>query len=752
MVVQQHISIGRILLSGLIRRPRWWFALALSALVASGVGLGCSDDDQHAVVNHPVLSCTTKVSFKATGPVQSLYVSGSFNDWSETADRMTDPDGDGTYSAELSLGPGEYPYKFILNGNWILDPGNSYTIWDGGVEDSKLTVLDCHVPQLEIRSAETHFSADQDKGSIDIDIQYIDGADQAGPDPDSMTASLDGAPTSLTFDDDTWIMQIRIQDLEPDKYHVTVDAADLAGHDATELWMPFWIEKEPFSWQDAVIYFVFTDRFRDGDPSNDAPASGVDPKANYDGGDYAGVLQALQDGYFDRLGVTALWLSPPQANSDDGYPGADGRLYTGYHGYWPSRPRQTQPRFGTMDELAAVTAEAHKHGIRVLADAVLNHVHIEHPYYKEHAQDGWFHGDGSCVCGRQGCDWETHKIDCWFAEYTPDLNYENPAVVNQMTDDMLWWVRRADFDGLRCDAVKHMRQVAITTLASRLEDTYEPIGGRFYLVGETFTGEDGRFEIADFIGPHKLDGQFDFPMYWAMLDTFARYGRTMSDLDAAVKANEGFYPKDTVNSPFLGNHDVPRLFSHANGDIADLWGNGSKDQGWNDPPGPNSSMEPYQRVLLAMTFLLTMPGAPLIYYGDEIGMPGAGDPDNRRMMRFGSDLTANEQTLLEGVQRLGAIRKDVRALRRGSRTTLTVSADAYVFARQDPDNGQVAVVAINRAQAPWSGTVYLPAELGLDEGSVLDDRIGGGTVTVAGGAVEIHLDAMEGAIYVSKAQ
>ena len=315
---------------------------------------------------------------------------------------------------------------------------------------------------------------------------------------------------------------------------------------------------------------------------------------------------------------------------------------------------------------------------------------------------------------------------------------------------MLWWAREADLDGYRCDAVKHMRHVAVMTLAGRFSEVYERSGVRYYLVGETFTGEDGRFEIAEFIGPHELDGQFDFPIFWAMLDTFARNGRSMADLDAAVEANENFYIEDTVMSPFLGNHDVPRLFSHAAGDIADLWGNGSKEQGWNNPPGPGATEEPYRRVMLGFTFLLTMTGAPLIYYGDEIGLPGAGDPDNRRPMRFGSALSANEQMVLAHVQQLGQIRRSIRALRRGTRTTLLTENDVYAYVRHDDEEDQAALVVLNRAAAPWSGDVYVSSGVGLAEGTSLSDLLGGPDVTVSGGAVNVQLAAQTGAIYVSR--
>jgi glycosidase len=740
MVVQQHIPLKRV-----------FVVLALSALVLFAAA--CKDDSKKDGDDRPVRSCMTVLRYTAEGPVQSLYVAGSFNGWSDTVDRMTDPDGDGVFTVELSLGAGDHSYKFVLDGDWILDPANPYRIWEAGVENSRLMVGDCHTPKLELLSIESAFDDGAGNGSIVAEVQYVDSADRAGPDPASISLAVNSQPsTSFAFDPDTWIIRAELTALERNKYNLVFSARDLSAVPAEDLRAVSWVEPgtEPFDWRDTVIYFVFTDRFRNGDVSNDEPAAGVAPIANYAGGDYAGVIMAIEEGYFDDLGVNALWLSPPQTNPDGGFPGYDGRMYTGYHGYWPSRPRESQRRFGTLDELKLLTGAAHRRGIRVIADAVLNHVHSEHPYFTDHFQDGWFHGDGSCVCGGPGCDWDTHKLDCWFTDYLPDFNYSVPAVTDQVVDDMEWWAREADLDGFRCDAVKHMRHVAAMTLSGRLDEVYEPSGVRTYLVGETFTGEDGRWEIAEFIGPHELDGQFDFPIFWAMLDTFGRYGRNMAALDGAVAANEGFYPPDTVMSPFLGNHDVPRFFSHANGDIADLWGTGSHEQGWNNPPPQGLTEEPYRRVMLGFLFLLTMPGAPLIYYGDEIGLPGAGDPDNRRPMRFGSDLTAYEQMVLDYVRQLGQIRKQVRALRRGTRTTLLTEDDAYAYARFDRETGEAAVIVINRAYAQWSRAVYLPAQLDLPDGTVLEDLLGGPDVTVTGGAVQAQLEPQTGAIYVAK--
>lgn len=694
----------------------------------------------------PVRECSVTISYFPGGPVVDLFVPGEFNGWSATADRMTDPDGDGLYAVTVSPPPGEYGYKLLRDGEWLLDPANPFRKWSGGVENSDLIVEDCRDPEL--RPVDHEAVHDAGRGRLRVEAQYVDGAERAGLDPASVAVAVGGVPAAsgIAIDAATGRIELRLDDLPPGKHTVAIDASDRSGRAARTLHVPLWIEEEPFEWTDGALYFVFTDRFRNGDPSNDLPAAGVELPANYQGGDFAGVIEKIEDGYFEALGVRSLWLGAVVDNPDGGFPGSDGHRYTGYHGYWPSDPRATQPRFGSLEELRALVDAAHRRGLRVIVDLVMNHVHEEHPYWRDHRTDGWFNGDGSCVCGREWCDWESHKLDCWFAEYLPDFDFTNHDATVRFVEDALWWIAAADLDGFRCDAVKHMPHVVGMRLAAMVARRFEHTGRRFYLVGETFTGEDGRWEIASFVGPDELDGQFDFPVFWAALDAFARRGRTLGDLDASVRANEGFYPADTLMSPFLGNHDVSRLFSHANGDILDLWGNGSRDQAWNAPPSAGTTREPYDRVALAFAFLLTQPGVPLIYYGDEIGMPGAGDPDNRRMMRFDADLSPFESGLLDRVRAAGHARAELEPLRRGRRLTLTAEADVYAYARTSGP-GRSVLVVLNRGVAPATRTVYLPSELGLAEGTVLIDRLGGGRATASGGAVTVTIPPASGAIY-----
>ena len=242
----------------------------------------------------------------------------------------------------------------------------------------------------------------------------------------------------------------------------------------------------------------------------------------------------------------------------------------------------------------------------------------------------------------------------------------------------------------------------------------------------------------EYINPIELDGQFDFPLFWVILDVFARETADFNWLNSAVQGLETCYGSYPLMSAFLGNHDVARFISVANGDdTSDPWGR--------PPPVPSGAL-PYQKLRLAFTFLLTHTGIPLIYYGDEIGLPGAGDPDNRRLMKF-SGLTANEQMVLSRVKLAGTARSDHAGLRRGERRTLFVDANFYVYARGT--GSDAVIVALNRnGFEVTSSPITIPSSLGLSDGTSLTDLISSRTATVSGGSLVITVGARDGAILV----
>lgn len=690
------------------------------------------------------LSCDTTFHYRPATAISSVAVAGEFNNWSTTATPLTDPDNDGLYTAKVTIPTGSYGYKLVVNGSdWQLDPQNPFRVYVNEVENSRIIVPDCKAPLFKLLALNPNGPA----RTTSVQVALLDGAEQSGINTSSISVTLDGQPvTPNGYNSGTSTFNLNLTGLTKGKHVLRFNAAESGGRSAQELYLPWWIEDTTFTWADSIMYFAFIDRFRNGNPSNDNPVNGVPTIANWQGGDYAGAKAAIEEGYFDNIGVNALWITAPYLQPNHADPGADGRSYAPYHGYFPADSYSVDPHFGTANELKALIAAAQAKGIRVLIDFAANHVHSDHPWWAQHQGDGWFYDYNTCDNG----GFDLRPLRCWFRPYLPDLNYTVPAVVDAMVDNAIWWIKEFGIDGFRVDAVKHMPHVLPMTLRARIQKEIETTGLKFYMVGETFVGQwehGGQNTIKLYVNDWELDGQFDFPLYWEILGVIGRNEDSFSDLEEVVRQTADFYGPRAIMSNFLGNHDVPRFISHANGDIADRFGGGSKEQGWTNPPGSPSASKPYEKLKLAFTFLMSIKGIPLIYCGDEIGLPGAGDPDNRRALRFNPSLSTNEVGVLTHLAKVSAIRHQYPALRTGAYRTLVKQHNVFAFARHDTKH--VIVVALNRSDSPANAiSAPIVAELGVPQGAVFTDAISQTTATANSGTLSINLPAISGAIYV----
>ncbi len=722
---------------------------------AGETGVDLSDDTPDGGSGPtPIRSCSTIVEHLAPGAAE-VQLAGPFTEW-DTAPITLEALGDGRFRTSLSLPPGEHPYKFIVDGTWDWQdmseappPVDFLTHWVGGSENRNLVVGDCQVPLLEVVSAES------DASGVRAALRFVRGADGSPLDPASVRVRVGSVDVTPEIDLSAGLITVDAPDLRSGKHSIWVWASDEAGRPVEEepLYLPLWVEDAPFVWQDATMYFVFTDRFRDSDAGAAEPIAvpvpGVPTIANYQGGDFRGVTDAIEEGYFDALGVNLLWLSPVQENPDGDYIAVDREHdFSGFHGYWPSHARQIEFRWGDVGgdsatRLHELIGAAHDRGIRVLFDVPLNHVHQDHEYVDRFPE--WFRAEPcTCTSDPGPCNWDTNPIYCWFIDYLPDLDFKNHAIVEQVGEDLEWLVSTFDVDALRIDAAKHMDHVIMRRIALRLNERIDARGGApLYLVGETFTHVDGHGLIMDYVSDSELDGQFDFPLLWPIRDAFA-YGGSFRDLADRRRIGEerygAFY---TWMSPFLGNHDIPRF-------SALLFEGGAGIDPWADIPDPmeaglnDGTWNSINRMSLAFLFVLTQPGIPLIYYGDEIGLYGGGDPDNRRPMRWG-DLSEAQEILLDRVRAVGRARADHAALRRGRFHELWADGDVLIYARVHGD--EVAIVAMNKGEG-GSRNVPIPADLGLEARRLADVLGGSVDVRVSGGNATFTLADWQYAILV----
>jgi hypothetical protein len=261
-------------------------------------------------------SCGTVVRYHDT-PGHNVYLAGSFNSFSATATPMSDPLGVGTYTATITVDAGLYPYKLVVDGNWILDPGLRYRAYDTGVENSGLRVPNCHEPLLEIAAQQKNLNG-SNRGSAQFTLRYTEAASGPGPDPGRFqlvlrtgTSSRALTSSEWSWDAASWQLTISLQGLGDGKYTIHSTASNKSGTPSNTILLPFWVETEAFDWRDALIYMAMVDRFKDGDPTNDPPPTpNAVSSADWKGGDLQGITQSINSGYFDQLGVRALWLSP----------------------------------------------------------------------------------------------------------------------------------------------------------------------------------------------------------------------------------------------------------------------------------------------------------------------------------------------------------------------------------------------------------------------------------------------------------
>lgn len=704
------------------------------------------------------VACNVSFSYKppAGKVVGSVAVAGEWQSFARPGVPLVGPDANGTYTAAVTLPPGTtglVGYKLIIDGNYDFDPAQPLRKFVGGVENSAIELGNCAAGSLTlVQKTATRPSANT--GTFGATVKFTGSRPL---DPASVKVTLKKDATSVTSPTATvnagaQTLTFQTSGLSDGKYTALVEAKGTDGTPAEPLRLVFWVEPETFDWRDAIIYMTMTDRFANGDPSNDqAPPANVDSRTVYKGGDLTGVKNAIASGYLDQIGVRAIWLSPFNTNPAGAFAASDGvHSATGYHGYWPVKAREVDPRLGGAAALKAVIKEAHAHGIRILMDFVVNHVHEDHEYFKAHPD--WFRT--GCVCGTNNCDWTDKRLECLFTPYLPDVNWTVPEVSKQFADDAVWWVDEFDLDGFRLDAVKHVEDLAVRNLSARLRKTFEPAGTRLFLTGETAMGwndcgncNKSQYDtISHYIGPFGLDGQMDFVLYHAVPYRSFAYGDTgFIHADYWESQSNLQYPAGSIMTPFIGSQDSSRFSS-----LATYRNNGGNfDRGiagnqWSNIAGP-SNADALGRERVALAWVLSLPGAPLLYYGDEYGEFGGADPNNRALWRGQGTLNADEQKNLAFTKLVGSARRELPALRRGDYRSVYATEDQLVFARQIL-GGPSALVALNRSTSPSATTATLPNSLGIANGTVLRDRLGGPSVTVQNGRITLTIPAQGAAI------
>lgn len=471
---------------------------------------------------------------------------------------------------------------------------------------------------------------------------------------------------------------------------------------------------------DDVMYLIMIDRFSDGDQSNNDPpqSRGLYDRKNkyyYHGGDLQGIIDHLP--YLKDLGVTALWLTPWYDNYDrlNEIELKEGQPCTGFHGYNPQDFYSVEEHFGTLRKLGDLVAAAHRLGIKIIQDEVVNHTGPYHPWVDDPPTPTWFNGTRLNHLANVFQTWTLHDprpvaslkkqtMEGWFLDFLPDLDQNDPEVARYLIQNTLWWIGVSGTDGIRMDTWQYVPNTFWHQWTAAIKREYP----KFTVVGEV---KDGDVVHTSYFQGGKvregadsgLDSLLDFPLFYPIRHAFAE-GKNLDEVPKTL-AKDYLYTNANILVTLLGGHDDGRFMSEQGATIAGL--------------------------KLANAFVLTTRGVPQLYYGDEIGMTGPDEPTARADFPGGFPgdkrnaisivgRTREEEDLFQYIRKLTHLHSEIEPLKRGALISLYVSDQQYAYARKI--NFEAAVIVLNNDTRP--ATIEFDVEpVGLADGADLRDQL-----------------------------
>jgi glycosidase len=443
------------------------------------------------------------------------------------------------------------------------------------------------------------------------------------------------------------------------------------------------VAKNP-DWCKGIVYYeIFPERFFLGNPEKTyhkyEPWESTPTRENYLGGDLAGIRAKLD--YIKSLNVDCLYLTPVFLGDFN-------------HKYAATDYYRIDPGFGTNEEFLLLVKEAHRRGIRVVLDGVFNHVGIHFPLFEDLLRNGeaspykdWFYVKSFPLT------MEPLTYECvGDYPYMPKLRTSNPAVREMVLDVMTYWIREAEIDGWRLDVADEVDFSTWQFIRTRLKETYPEA----LLLGETWGDAAKLVSTGD-----QLDSAMNYLFRDAMVDYFARESIHETELDHRIQHMLIKYP-DHVNSGMyncLGSHDTARFLTEAGGDV--------------------------EKMMQAVAFQMTFIGSPAIYYGDEVGMAGENDPGCRGGMLW--DIKKQNQLLLDWHKKLTALRRQSRAMQKGSYRTSVCDSGKGLFGFVRSFKNESVYVFFNRGSAPQTVSMPRGDAIDLITGKPLDFAEGSGT-------------------------
>lgn len=541
------------------------------------------------------------------------------------------------------LTDGKTHYRYKANGTYVVDAFNSnsekykeadYSYFEYYKLNATVTAAVMNKSFNYNENDVVKFKVEQDGSdtkklevaSASIDVSSLGGSNAMPIEPELQAVTI-SATTDTTLGIKT--LPITVTDQYGNKFSTTVDV---------EITDRVKENKKDFDWDEAVVYFMMTDRFFDGNKSNNT-ASGADTYGKnpglYHGGDFAGVTAKLD--YLQDLGVNTIWITPIVENikgvevTDEG--SKDVPYNAAYHGYWASDFTKLNPTLGTTKEFETMISEAHKRGMRIMVDIVVNHAG-----YGTESTFADMLRDKSVSEG---------DIKSWQSGL-PDFATENADVRAKLVEWQTSWMKDYGVDYFRVDTVKH---VDSTTWAALKNSTTE-VNPSFKMIGEYYGA--GYAANGNTLGSGQMDADLDFD-FNDQATSFV--SGNISSVEKFLSARNSALNNTYMTGQFLSSHDE-------DGFKAALM----KGKGYNKDEATSAA-------LVAATLQLTAKGIPVIYYGEEVGLSGLNNypyQTNRYDMDF--SLATEDNVTYQHYKNLLSIRNaytDVFA--RGSRNVVASS-------------------------------------------------------------------------------
>lgn len=604
------------------------------------------------------------------------------------------------------LESGRTYYRYKVGDEYILDKYNDKQEQKGGKDYSYIEYYKLNATiQAEVMNASFNynennvvkFTVNQDENekklevaSASIDVSSLGGSSALAIVPDLQAVTI-SATTDTTLGKKT--LPIVVTDQYGNEYSTSVQVEVAARNKKNA---------DDFDWDESVIYFMVTDRFFDGNESNNAANGpqtyGKDNAGLYHGGDFAGITQKLD--YLEDLGINTIWITPIVENISGVQvtgEGADDVPYNAaFHGYWASDFTKLNPALGTREEFQTLIDQAHNRGIRIMVDIVVNHAGYDTDF-------------GDMI--RSGDDIVSGSDQKDSLSNLPDFRTEDPAVSAQLVKWQTQWVKDFGIDYFRVDTVKHVENDTWAELKNALTE----VDSDFKMIGEYAGG--GYASNGNTLGTGEMDSDLDFDFN----DQATNFVKgNISSVESFLTSRNSVLNNTYMTGQFLGSHDE------------DGFKQKLLDGGMAEDAATAASM-------VAASLQITAKGQPVIYYGEEIGQTGLNNyPYQTNRYDFDWSIVSNDNKTYQHYKKMLSIRNaytDVFA--RGDRKTILASDEnGYDIVSRSYKETKL-YVGLNIKDV--AQTVEIPVS--ENNGTVLKDLYSGKTYTVSNGKIKVIIPA-----------